>query len=485
MKAVKKNILLKSDSRRVLLRPLEILSKDRITNIISLVLSLPEAEVKQEIEMIKSEFGYRHIRLLQLFEKRFELSLSSLVGNEQISIERKQLLGAYFSHEYSIEAAALFNPSMIWHPDQSGLPEKSKRFILSLRSTGEGHISSITFRTGKIDAENNIELETPSRFTLLPQSFSIKIFEKKSLIKKLVDQNIFNKYSELIINSLPKTFSLLELRKAVEEVVDNTFDKRYEMKKAGRKILRLAMSDYEFSFSVEDELSERVIFPYSPSEIKGMEDSRFVEFQEENGSIKYFATYTANDGIITTPQILETKDFLHFKINTLHGSEVLNKGMALFPQKLNGKYAMISRQDNENLYIMYSDDLYLWNKKTLLMTPAYPWEFVQIGNCGSPIETEAGWLLLTHGVGQMRKYSIGAVLLDLNDPQKVIGRLKEPLLSPDEDEREGYVPNVVYSCGGQIHNGELIIPYARSDHSSSFATVNVNELIAEILKNRA
>lgn len=485
MKAIRKNILLKPDSSRVLFRSFEIASKERIKNIISLVLSLTETEVIKELEKIVGDFGSRHYRLLRLFERRFELLLSSLVGAERISVERKRLLGAYFSHEYSIEAAALFNPSMIWHPDQSGLPEGSKRFILSLRATGEGHISSITFRTGRVDAKNNIEMDTPSKFLLLPESLFVRSLNKESFQKKIIKQNIFDESVESIITSLPENFSLSELKQAAGDKISKTASEPFEVQKPVRKNLLQVLSNYEFSFSRDDELSERVIFPFSPSEIKGIEDLRFVEFREENGSIKYFATYTAYDGIITTPKILETKDFIHFKINTLYGPEVVNKGMALFPKKLNGKYAIISRQDNENLYIMYSDDLYIWDTKSLLMKPRYPWEFVQIGNCGAPIETEAGWLLLTHGVGQMRKYSIGAALLDLNDPQKVIGRLKEPLLSPNEDEREGYVPNVVYSCGGQIHNGELIIPYAMSDYSSSFATVNVNELIDAILKIRA
>ena len=247
-------------------------------------------------------------------------------------------------------------------------------------------------------------------------------------------------------------------------------------------MLTLVLANYEIVFSPELNLSERIVFPSSPTETNGIEDARFVEFQDDDGSHRYYATYTAFDGKVILPQILETEDFTRFKASTLNGPEVRNKGLALFPRKVNGLYAMLSRQDNENIYLMYSDMLHFWYTKQQIAKPTYGWEFVQLGNCGSPLETEAGWLVLTHGVGPMRKYAMGAFLLDLNDPSRVIGRLEEPLLEPNANEREGYVPNVVYSCGGVIHNGELIIPYAMSDYASTFATIPVDTILGAMVR---
>jgi predicted GH43/DUF377 family glycosyl hydrolase len=282
-----------------------------------------------------------------------------------------------------------------------------------------------------------------------------------------------------MLAGLGEDFTLTELESIIKRI---TTQYRYnaEYDTIANGILALARSNYELHFEEDQQLDERCIFPSSPNETNGIEDARFVQFTEDNGDVIYYATYTAYNGQVTFPQLLETTDFTHFKISTLNGAEVQNKGMALFPRKINGRYATLSRQDGENIYLMYSDDLYFWQTKELLLKPTYPWEYVQLGNCGSPIETEAGWLVLSHGVGPMRKYAVGAFLLDLNDPSKVLGRTKEPILSPDENEREGYVPNVVYSCGGQINGEDLIIPYAMSDYASSFATVNVKELLAEL-----
>jgi predicted GH43/DUF377 family glycosyl hydrolase len=251
-----------------------------------------------------------------------------------------------------------------------------------------------------------------------------------------------------------------------------------ETEGAARKILALAQSNYEVHFPPDSRLSERVLFPVTPSQSNGIEDARFVLFQDDDGSRTYYATYTAYDGKFVLPQFIETPDFLHFKFITLNGRAVQNKGMALFPRKINGRYAMLGRQDQENLYLMFSDDLHFWNTAQPLLQPAFPWEFIQLGNCGSPIETEAGWLVLSHGVGAMRKYCIGAFLLDRHDPAKVIGRLREPLIKPDENEREGYVPNVVYSCGSLVFERQLIVPYAMSDYATTFATLPLDEVLA-------
>jgi predicted GH43/DUF377 family glycosyl hydrolase len=240
----------------------------------------------------------------------------------------------------------------------------------------------------------------------------------------------------------------------------------------------LASSNYEVQFQPEQRLSERILFPASPSQSNGIEDARFVCFQNDDGTHVYYATFTAFDGKLVLPQLVETSDFLHFRFITLNGPAAENKGMAIFPRKINGLYAILSRQDNENIYLMFSDNIHFWYEPKMILKPTFPWELVQVGNCGSPIETDAGWLVLSHGVGPMRKYCIGAFLLDRDNPAKVIGRLREPLLEPNENEREGYVPNVVYTCGALLHHGQLMIPYGLADYATSFATVALDEVLA-------
>ena len=269
-----------------------------------------------------------------------------------------------------------------------------------------------------------------------------------------------------------------QLDTALQLTIRENRSRHHEFSAIFDGIVTLAKSNYEIVYHSDTELSERLIFPYGPTETAGIEDARFVCFQQEDGGVRYYATYSAYDGKVVLPQLLETEDFLRFRMHTLNGPAVANKGFALFPRKINGRYVMLSRQDGENLFLMDSDNLYFWHAKRVVTRPTYPWEYVQVGNCGSPIETEAGWLVLSHGVGPMRKYCIGAFLLDLEDPSRVIARLRDPLVTPDENEREGYVPNVVYSCGAAIHNGLLVIPYAMSDYASTFATVGVDDLLA-------
>jgi len=482
MKVIRTEVVIKPDYKRVLYRPFTITSEERITRIIGRILTLSEKEVNKELKQVMTDFEERHQRLWNFYLNRFEQMKKYLLTDQPLSDERKFLIGAYFTQEYSLESAALFNPSMIWHPDQSNLAEGSRRFILSLRATGEGHISSITFRTGVIDNENNINIDIPSRYVTTSENISNQIFEKALFEKKLIELDLLNDFAQKVIDSLDENFTFVDLEETIKILLRTYRNKGVENELTSKAVFSLALSNYEIQYNSDQRLSERVIFPHSPSEMNGIEDARFVEFIDENGHKTYYATYTAYDGKVIFPQLLETKDFLNFKINTLNGPEVKNKGMALFPRKINGLYAMISRQDGENIYLMYSEHLHFWYTKQIILKPTYPWEFVQLGNCGSPIETEAGWLVLSHGVGAMREYSMGAFLLDKDDPSKVIGRLKEPLLTPNENEREGYVPNVVYSCGGAIHDDELIIPYAMSDHASSIAKVNVKELIDEMIK---
>jgi predicted GH43/DUF377 family glycosyl hydrolase len=285
-------------------------------------------------------------------------------------------------------------------------------------------------------------------------------------------------FSRQVLQEVGSAFTLDELRASLSHTAEQFHACNQETGAAARKILMLAQSNYEVQFAPDSRLSERVLFPVTPSQSNGIEDARFVRFQHEDGTPRYYATYTAYDGKMILPQFIETGDFLHFKFITLNGPAVQNKGMALFPRKINGRYAMLSRQDFENIYVMFSDHLHFWHVTQLVLKPAFSWEFIQMGNCGSPIETDAGWLVLSHGVGPMRKYCLGAFLLDRDDPTKVIGRLREPLIKPNENEREGYVPNVVYSCGSLLHGRRLVIPYAMSDYATTFATLSLDEVLA-------
>ena len=478
------NIIIRPNSARVLFRPFIQADESRVVRIIARVMSLRDDEVSQQLERVMTEFRGRHHRLQQFFLKRFEHMRRHMVTDLPLSEERQMLIGSYFTQEYSVESAALFNPSLVWHPDQSNLPEGSRRFVLSLRSTGEGHISSITFRSGVIDAHSDIVLDQVTPFVTTPETVPDPFYDKGLFQRTLFELGTADAFTERVLARLSDNFNMKELRAAVRGVeLEFRSQSKMQPASASRAILALAEANYEVIYEPTHQMSERIIFPNSPTESNGVEDARFVQFYEEDGQTKYFATYTAYDGRVTFPQILETTDFLRFKISTMNGPQVQNKGMALFPRKINGRYAMLSRQDGENIFLMYSDELHFWLTREALLKPTYGWEFVQLGNCGSPIETEAGWLVLSHGVGPMRKYSIGAFLLDLNDPSKVIGRLREPLLSPEHAEREGYVPNVVYSCGGQIHGKDLIIPYAMSDYASSFALVNVEELLNKLKDN--
>ena len=478
MKVIRTGIVLKPDPARVLFRPFNPVGDQRPLRIIARVLALSETEVAVLLAQVLADFHTRHQRLLDYFLSRFETIRPLLPTNQPLSKERKLLIGAYFTHEYSLEAAALFNPSIVPHPDQTNLPNGSLRFILSLRATGEGHISSITFRTGTISDQGNIHVDRPTRYVTAPEQIPRTSYDKIIFSRKLQELGVANAVAETILSNLKEGFTVEELSQEILYLRRYAQHRNTEFDRTADRMLNLAKSNYEVAYTPDQPLTERVIVPHAPNESNGIEDARFVRFVETDGSVSYIATYTAYDGRVTIPQLLETRDFLRFRICTLNGPEVQNKGMALFPRRIKGQYAMLSRQDAENLYLMYSDDLHFWHTKEPLLKPTYAWEFLQIGNCGSPIETKAGWLVLSHGVGPMRKYSIGAFLLDLEDPSRVIARLPHPLLSPDESEREGYVPNVVYSCGSLIHAGQLILPYAMSDTASSFATVPVSDLVA-------
>ena len=417
---------LRPDPARVVVRPfkpateprdLNPTDKIRANHIVGRVLRLDAEAAVQQLSDVLDNFEGRHRNLIDIFEARAQDMEDALEPHADLNKTQRRLIGAYFLNEYSFEASALFNPSIVRHPDQTGAPENGCRFILSLRAVGEGHISSLTFRSGTIAADGSVAVDPTARLAAVPK---------------------------------------VRCRTPTPN---------------GDEI--------EVEFGNDEELSERTIFPITDSQSNGIEDARFVEF-DDGERRTFYATYTAYSGRAIRSELIETADFRSFRMTPLGGSAARNKGMALFPRKIDGRYAMIGRQDNENLYLIYSDDIYTWEGGHPILQPEYPWEFVQIGNCGSPIELDNYWLLLTHGVGPVRKYSIGAVLLDKKDPSKVIARSREPLVHPEPTEREGYVPNVVYTCGAMRHADQIILPYAISDTFSNFATIKIAALIQAV-----
>ena len=416
-------LYMRPDPARVVVRPfkpateprdLNTIDKTRANHIVERVLGLDLATASSQLDDVLENFEGRHRNLLATFEARANDMEDALASHTSFTKVQRQLVGAYFLHEYSFEASALFNPSIVAHPDQTGTPDGGRRFILSLRAVGEGHISSLTFRSGFIAADGSITVDPSARLASIPK------------------------------------------------VRNRTSGPDGDM--------------LEVVFEPNEDISERVIFPITESQSNGIEDARFVEFKDGERKA-FYATYTAYSGRAIRSELMETTDFLSFRMSPLRGAATRNKGMALFPQKIDGQYAMIGRQDNENLYLIHSRDLHVWEGGVPIMKPRFPWEFVQIGNCGSPIEIDEGWLMLTHGVGPVRRYSIGAVLLDKKDPSKVLARSCEPLVRPAPSEREGYVPNVVYTCGLMRHKDLIILPYAVSDTFSNFATIEISALL--------
>lgn len=475
----KTTIALRPDQSRVLIRPFQPGDRQRTRSVVDRLLALPESAAPGLLDEVMAEFSTRHQDIEGFFRDRFEQVRHYVSLEGDLSEARKQLIGAYFTTEFSLESAALFNPSIVPHPDQTGVAEGGLRFILSLRATGEGHLSSITFRSGTIHPDGRIEVLPAAGLLSEPRQVPNSFYERDLFARKLQELGLTSEFTRRTIARLGPAFSLDELRSRVDEElrVPCPHDEEKANRRAAEGIWRLADSNYEVQFSPDRDISSRIIFPASPSQRNGIEDARFVHFQNEDGSSVYYATFTAYDGRVVMPELMETTDFLQFRFITLNGPAAQNKGMALFPRKVNGCYAMISRLDNENLYLVCSDNVHFWFEPKLILAPKYPWELVQIGNCGSPIETDAGWLVLSHGVGPMRQYAIGAFLLDKDDPSQVIGRLREPMLRPSPDERRGYVPNVVYTCGALVHGGRLILPYAYADHATGCATVPLDEVL--------
>ena len=475
------DLRLEPDPRRVLMKPFLPGTPERMAAILGRALALTEEEVAREHVALLAGFQGRHRDLERRLLEAFERLKPHLFTQRPLSRTRCLLMGALFCGEYAVEAAALFNPSLVPHPSQAGAPPGGLRVVLSLRATGEGHISSVEFREGSLDAHGDLVLDPPSPFVTPPEVVPNPRYRKKRFMVTLHETGLDNACTEAVLEPLREDFTRQELEASVRQVRDRTQPLTADYRRTLESLQWLADSNYELRFPTDLPLSEAILFPVSPNESNGIEDARFVHFLDTDRSATYYATYTAYNGRTILPQLVETQDFRHFRMVTLDGPAVRNKGMALFPRRLAGRYAMLSRQDDENLYLMTSERPHYWTEAQLLLRPAEAWEAVKLGNCGSPLETEAGWLVLTHGVGPMRRYCIGAVLLDLQDPTRILGRLREPLLAPLESEREGYVPNVVYSCGGLIHAGRVILPYAYSDRVTALLSMDLGELL-EALK---
>jgi len=468
------------DESRVITRPFFPGGETRICAIIDRVISLSDPQVEEILARVFRDFQSRHKDIGAVFEEHCERAAKLTGRLEGISQARRLLIGAYFTMEYAVQSAALFNPSIVPHINQSGIPEGSVRFVMSLRATGEGHISSIVFRTGVIHADQTLEFDPPGQLSRPARLWPDRKYEKRLFRKKLGEIGLAGNAVDFVMHHLPDYFTFEQLEHAVAEA-NAAEPEKFQLEETTDGILWLARSNYHLELPRDAAASEIVIFPQSENESMGIEDLRMVRFTDDDGSVTYFGTYTAYNGYHVLSQLIETSDFHLLAVHTLNGARAQNKGMALFPRRIGGHYVMCSRIDGENLYIMYSDFIHFWETAELLETPRNPWEFVQIGNCGSPLETPEGWLLLTHGVGPMRRYCIGAMLLDLDDPLKVIGSLDKPLITPTEAEREGYVPNVVYSCGAMIHGQYLYIPYAMSDMATGMAHIPLARLLDRLV----
>ena len=454
----------------------------RMRIVVQRIMAMSEAEVTEALRTALDDFAGRHRDLDGVLEQNVEI-LAAHIGDVCVpaasnSRDRRRLIGAYFTHEYSIEAAALGNPSIVAAPDQSGLAAGEARFVMSLRAIGEGHRSSIEFRSGVISADAAVRLDATAAHATTGNR-TPDVYDKHFFRTKLDDMAMLNDVEHRVLARLTDRFTMADLEAAIA-ALDGDGIERSISGETTRALHWLASSNYRTAFPTSLDISERVLFPSGPTESHGMEDARFVRFVDDDGAVTYFATYTAFDGRQILPQLLETADFAEFRVSTLAGRSAHNKGLAIFPRRIDGNYVALGRHDNVNNFIMMSPDVRVWHDATVIQEPERPWELMQLGNCGSPVETEAGWLVITHGVGPFRQYSLGALLLDLDDPCRVIGHLKDPLLGPAADERDGYVPNVVYSCGSMIHADHLVLPYGYADVGASIATIRVDELLSRL-----
>ncbi|MCC5829875.1 MAG: glycoside hydrolase family 130 protein [Phycisphaeraceae bacterium] len=475
---------LERDDSRVITLPFMLDRGDRIALLFQRVSLLSDEEVEQARARMCDLFSRRHRKITELFEEHYHIAARQIGHEDGMPEPRRQLIGSLLTMEYSISSAALFNPSIVPHVDQSGLEKGSIRFLMSLRATGEGHISSIVFRTGVLDSEGLVKIDEAPHHLSQPTRSDDRHYHKALLRRKLIDElKVPSEAVDTFLSRVRDRFTRAHLDRAVSEICDEKGLTEVQQR-AVDTLIWLIEQNYQIRLKPETTIGDVVLFPRSASESRGIEDLRLVRFVDDDESVTYFGTYTAYNGFQIMPMLMETTDFQTIDMHTLNGACARNKGMALFPRRIGGHYVMCSRIDGENLFIMYSDLVHFWESAKLLTVPVHPWELMQIGNCGSPIETEEGWLLLTHGVGPMRRYCIGAMLLDLDDPLRIIGHLPEPLLVPAEDEREGYVPNVVYSCGSMVHRGQLFLPYASSDTTTRLATISMDQLLNRLLDSR-
>jgi predicted GH43/DUF377 family glycosyl hydrolase len=451
--------------------------ESRAMAVIDRILQLSDEEVEATVARTMARFSAGHRDLPATLERNFELVAHRLGSEITVGIQRRRLIGAYFTQEYALEAAALFNPSMVVHPDQAGAAPGEVRFVMSLRAVGEGHLSSVEFRTGTFGRESGIHVDPPGRFADTGRTRAVS-YDRGLFRATLSDLAAEDEDTRFLWSVLPPRFSAAELDAALAELSGQHVT-RADSSALAEKARWAAASSYAVEFDPMSALSERVLWPTGPAESHGMEDARFVRFTDGDDVI-YYATYTAFDGSQVAPQLLETRDFQTFTVSQLSGPSARNKGMALFPRRIGGRYAALSRWDRESNAIAYSSDGRRWREAVTVQSPARPWELIQLGNCGSPIETPMGWLAFTHGVGPMREYSIGAVLLDLDQPEHLIGTLAVPLLTADESERDGYVPNVVYSCGAMLHGDAIVLPYGCSDSSVRIAVIDLAALLDQL-----
>ena len=446
--------------------------------VLARILALSESDVVEALEDVTTRFTGRHRDLAGIFRLHAKELADRLNPDAEISEERLRLLGAAFTSEYAIEGAALCNPSIIFGPDQTGILSGSARFVMSVRGIGEGHRSSIGFRTGVISEAGQPRLDDCAPFAVVGGT-AAELLDAEVFRVELARLGDSGEAASYVLDALGDHFTRADLERQLSSL-QNHLSTRGRAQETIAEIQAIAERTYRIEFPSRTMISERVLFPSMQAEMAGMEDARFVRFIDDDGSLTFYATYTAYSGTHISQQLLETRDFQSFVSTPMVGQAAANKGLALFPRRIDGRFAALSRSDRESNTIAYSDRPFVWTSAAPCQQPAEAWEVLQLGNCGSPMETEAGWLVLTHGVGPMRTYRIGAILLDLADPTKVIGRLREPLLSPAADEQNGYVPNVVYSCGALIHADTLVLPYGISDSSIGFATVPLPELLAAL-----
>jgi predicted GH43/DUF377 family glycosyl hydrolase len=455
------------------------LVQNRASSLIERILQLDEDEIGRLLDDVLTRFAGRHHDLCSVFQHHYELVSHRVPAEIELSPSARILIGAYFSHEFSVEAAALCNPSMVPHPDQTDLEPGELRTAISLRQIGEGHISSIGFVTAILGPGPMIRLEDRGGPLTIGQRTGAK-HQLEQLAAGLADEELDNEASAYVLSALPERFDDEEFEDVMGHM-PGELTARPTTQETLEVVRRIVANDYAVTFPATVPLGQRVLWPATPAESNGMEDARFVQEVEPDGRVIYHATYTAYDGRHIGGRRITTRDMRHFEVTALHGPAARNKGMALFPRPVGGRRLALCRNDGETLGLTELDEQNRWQRAVPLLVPHRGWDLIQVGNCGSPVETEAGWLVLTHGVGPMRRYAIGAMLLDLERPERVIADLPHGLLDPDEIEREGYVPNVVYSCGGLVHDGRFWLPYGASDVRVGFACIELDRLLGAMV----